>query len=102
MVMRGFFISSASTPSRSSAVPEVLPEDYVFPPTTECSQCWGLMNEGWLKEAIQLAGERGSTAVPDHEPDSDDANESGRRTSGIAREQGDFIRGRELRIRVRP
>lgn len=30
---------------------EVLPEDYVFPPTSECSQCQGLKNEGWLEEA---------------------------------------------------
>lgn len=32
---------------------EVLPEDYVFPPTTECSQCKGLKSEGWLEEARQ-------------------------------------------------
>lgn len=37
---------------------EMLPEDYVFPPITECSQCWGLKNEGWLDEAIRMAGER--------------------------------------------
>ena len=30
---------------------EILPEDYVFPPTTECSQCRGLKSEGWLEEA---------------------------------------------------
>jgi hypothetical protein len=36
---------------------EILPEDYVFPPTTECSQCRGLKNEGWLEEAIRVAGE---------------------------------------------
>lgn len=31
---------------------EVLPEDYVFPPRPECSQCQGLRNEGWLETAI--------------------------------------------------
>ena len=36
---------------------EILPEDYVFPPTTECSQCRGLKSEGWLEEAIKMAGE---------------------------------------------
>jgi hypothetical protein len=56
--MRGFFISSASTPSRSSAVPEILPEEFVFPANTECSQCRGLKNEGWLEEAVGMAGER--------------------------------------------
>ena len=30
---------------------EVLPEDYVFPPMRECSQCQGLKNEGWLEGA---------------------------------------------------
>jgi hypothetical protein len=35
---------------------EMLPEDYVFPPITECSQCRGLRNEGWLEEAIRKAG----------------------------------------------
>ncbi|MBL8830353.1 MAG: hypothetical protein JNM18_25470 [Planctomycetaceae bacterium] len=30
---------------------EVLPEDYVFPPLQECSQCQGLKSEGWLEEA---------------------------------------------------
>lgn len=30
---------------------EVLPEDYVFPPLRECSQCQGLKSEGWLEEA---------------------------------------------------
>lgn len=36
---------------------EILPEDYVFPPIAECSQCRGLKNEGWLEEAIKMAGE---------------------------------------------
>jgi|GEM_PF-3256399 len=36
---------------------EILPEDYVFPPTTECSQCRGLKIEGWLEEAIRTSGE---------------------------------------------
>jgi hypothetical protein len=58
MVMRGFLIAGASTPTRSSAVPEVLPEDYVLPPTAECSQCLGLKSEGWLEEAVGMAGER--------------------------------------------
>jgi hypothetical protein len=33
---------------------EVLPEDYLFPPVLECSQCQGMKNEGWLEEAIAL------------------------------------------------
>lgn len=36
---------------------EILPEEYVFPPITECSQCRGLRSEGWLEEAIKMAGE---------------------------------------------
>ncbi len=36
---------------------EMLPEDYVFPPITECSRCRGLRNEGWLEEAVRAAGE---------------------------------------------
>lgn len=36
---------------------EILPEDYVFPPITECSQSRGLKTEGWLEEAIRTAGE---------------------------------------------
>ena len=35
---------------------EVLPEDFVFPPTLECSQCQGLKTEGWLESAIEMAG----------------------------------------------
>jgi hypothetical protein len=34
---------------------EMLPEDYVFPPNTECSQCRGLRNEGWPEEAMRSA-----------------------------------------------
>lgn len=30
---------------------ERLPEDYLFPPTTECSQCIGLKKQGWLDDA---------------------------------------------------
>ena len=30
---------------------ERLPEDYLFPPYTECSQCVGLKKQGWLEEA---------------------------------------------------
>lgn len=30
---------------------ERLPEDYLFPPLRECSQCIGLKKHGWLKEA---------------------------------------------------
>jgi endogenous inhibitor of DNA gyrase (YacG/DUF329 family) len=36
---------------------EVLPEDYLFPPLRECSQCQGLQKEGWLNEAIRIAQE---------------------------------------------
>ena len=31
---------------------EVLPEDYLFAPKRECSQCQGLKDAGWLEEAI--------------------------------------------------
>ena len=34
---------------------EILPEDYVFPPITECSQCRALKTEGWLEESMQSA-----------------------------------------------
>ena len=30
---------------------EVLPEDYLFPPISRCSQCEGLKTEGWLEAA---------------------------------------------------
>lgn len=30
---------------------ERLPEDYLFPPFHECSQCLGLKTQGWLEEA---------------------------------------------------
>jgi hypothetical protein len=30
---------------------ERLPEDYLFPPFNECSQCAGLKQKGWLIEA---------------------------------------------------
>lgn len=33
---------------------EVLPEDYLFPPMTLCSQCQGMKDEGWLDEAMRL------------------------------------------------
>lgn len=37
---------------RDCGVPmEVLPEDYLFPPLTQCSQCIGLQKEGWLQIA---------------------------------------------------
>lgn len=34
---------------------EVLPEDYLFPPQRECSQCVGLQKEGWLGAAKRAA-----------------------------------------------
>ena len=34
---------------------EVLPEDFVFQPMLECSQCQGLKAEGWLDAAISMA-----------------------------------------------
>ena len=34
---------------------EVLPEDYLFPPLRECSQCFGLQQQGWLEDAKKLA-----------------------------------------------
>jgi hypothetical protein len=36
---------------------EALPEDYLFKPSTKCSQCSGLEKEGWLEEAIRVAKE---------------------------------------------
>ena len=35
---------------------EVLPDDSLFPPMLECSQCLGLKSEGWLETAIKMAG----------------------------------------------
>lgn len=34
---------------------EVLPEDYLFPPVRDCSQCTGLQSEGWLESAKRAA-----------------------------------------------
>lgn len=34
---------------------EVLPEDYLFTPSRQCSQCQGLRQQGWLEEAKILA-----------------------------------------------
>ena len=34
---------------------EVLPEDCMFLPLGECSQCRGLMDAGWLEAAIEGA-----------------------------------------------
>ncbi len=34
---------------------ERLPEDYLFPPSGECSQCVGLKKQGWLEEAENKA-----------------------------------------------
>lgn len=31
---------------------ETLPEDYLFPPRNICSQCAGLIEQGWLHQAI--------------------------------------------------
>ena len=45
--------SPVFTYCRHCGVPlEKLPEDYLFRPYSECSQCSGLANEGWLDEAI--------------------------------------------------
>ena len=35
---------------------EILPEDFVFQPLRECSQCQGLKVEGWLEAAVEMAG----------------------------------------------
>lgn len=32
---------------------ERLPEDYLFTPYSQCSQCAGLQSQGWLEEAKQ-------------------------------------------------
>ena len=34
---------------------EKLPEDYLFRPYSQCSQCSGLEREGWLDDAITAA-----------------------------------------------
>lgn len=34
---------------------EILPEDFIFPPMLECSQCLGLKAEGWLETAAEVA-----------------------------------------------
>lgn len=36
---------------------EVLPEDYLFTPFSQCSQCKGLKDEGWLSDAFAKAKE---------------------------------------------
>lgn len=36
---------------------EVLPEDYLFAPLRQCSQCNGLHQQGWLEFAKQMAQE---------------------------------------------
>lgn len=33
---------------------EVLPEDYLFRPLNQCSQCQGLHQHGWLEQAKNL------------------------------------------------
>jgi hypothetical protein len=34
---------------------EVLPEDYLFPPLSRCSQCQGLHQHGWLEFAKSIS-----------------------------------------------
>jgi hypothetical protein len=36
---------------------EVLPEDYLFQPLRQCSQCQGLHQQGWLEHAKKMAQE---------------------------------------------
>ena len=36
---------------------EVLPEDYLFPPIRQCSQCQGLQQQNWLEKAKRMAQE---------------------------------------------
>lgn len=36
---------------------DILPEDYFFPPHKVCSQCEGLIQEGWLDAALRACGE---------------------------------------------
>lgn len=36
---------------------EVLPEDYLFPPLRQCSQCQGLHQQGWLETAKKMAAD---------------------------------------------
>lgn len=38
---------------------EVLPEDYIFAPIRECSQCKGLHTHNWLEDAKNLAKQEG-------------------------------------------
>ncbi len=38
---------------------EVLPEDYIFAPIQECSQCKGLSTHNWLEDAKNLAKQEG-------------------------------------------
>ena len=33
---------------------EVLPEDYLFQPNRECSQCFGLHKQGWMGDAKKM------------------------------------------------
>jgi hypothetical protein len=36
---------------------EVLPEDHLFPPVKQCSQCLALSENNWMKEALRCAEE---------------------------------------------
>lgn len=36
---------------------EVLPEDFLFPPHSECSQCYGLNKKNWMKFAVKFEKE---------------------------------------------
>lgn len=41
---------------RDCGIPtEVLPEDYLFQPIRQCSQCQGLHQQGWLEHAKFMA-----------------------------------------------
>ncbi len=45
---------------RHCGVPtECLPEDYLFTPYSQCSQCKGLEEQGWLNDARRMASRLG-------------------------------------------
>lgn len=49
---------------RHCGIPNVvLPEDHVFPPFGECSQCRGLEDAGWLEDVIEAAGSHHTTRI---------------------------------------
>lgn len=48
---------------------ETLPEDYLFQPYQHCSQCKGLMTEGWLEDAQSVWSQADRSKIPQEKSD---------------------------------